>query len=94
MFIIIQMKDLPDMFMSLCIYNVIWAHITDTAKDNSIYCLDLLRIIWGNLNENRKHYQAVEKHPSASLCSSFVIATYGKVRLIPHDFARLASGCF
>ena len=23
-----------------------------------------------------------------------VIATYGSVRLIPHDFARLAFGCF
>jgi len=23
-----------------------------------------------------------------------IIATYGNVRLIPHDFARLASGCF
>jgi len=39
-------------------------------------------------------YQAVEKHPSASLRSSFVIATYCKVRLIPLDFARLASGRF
>jgi len=40
------------------------------------------------------NYQAVEKHPSASLRSSFVIATYGNVRLIPRDFARLASVCF
>jgi hypothetical protein len=38
--------------------------------------------------------QAVEKHPSALLRSSFVIAAYGKVRRIPQDFARLASGCF
>jgi len=38
--------------------------------------------------------QAVEKHPSALLRSSFVIAAYGKVRLIPQDFARLASGFF
>jgi hypothetical protein len=28
------------------------------------------------------------------LRSSLVIATYWKVRLIPHDFARLASECF
>jgi hypothetical protein len=28
------------------------------------------------------------------LRSSFVIATYGKIRLIPNDFARLASECF
>jgi hypothetical protein len=28
------------------------------------------------------------------LRSSFVIATYDNVRLIPHDFARLASGYF
>ena len=33
-----------------------------------------------------------EKHPSA-VSSSFVIATYGNVRLIPQD-SRLASGCF
>ncbi|MBM4309347.1 MAG: response regulator [Deltaproteobacteria bacterium] len=51
-------------------------------------------------------WQAVEKRPpsvagllrrtgpSAALCSSFVTAAYGKVRLIPHDFARLASGHF
>ncbi len=39
-------------------------------------------------------YPAVEKHPAASLRSSFAIATYGTVRLIPLDFARLASGCF
>jgi hypothetical protein len=43
-------------------------------------------------------WQAVEKHPSAAL-RSFpiaigIIATYCKVRLIPLDFARLASGCF
>jgi hypothetical protein len=31
---------------------------------------------------------------SAALCSSFVNATYREVRLIPHDFARLASECF
>jgi hypothetical protein len=35
--------------------------------------------------------QAVEKSPSAALRSSFVIAAYLKVRLIPQDFARLAS---
>ena len=40
------------------------------------------------------NYQAVEKHPSASFRSSSVIATYGNVRLIPRDFARLAFGCF
>ena len=40
------------------------------------------------------YYQSVERHPSASLRSSFVIATYCKVRLIHLDFARLASGCF
>jgi hypothetical protein len=34
---------------------------------------------------------AVEKRPSAALRSSFVFAAYAKVRLIPHDFARLAS---
>jgi len=39
-------------------------------------------------------YQAVEKHPSAPLRSSFVIATSGNVRLIPLDFARLACGWF
>jgi hypothetical protein len=39
-------------------------------------------------------YQAVEKHPSAALRSSFVIAAYHEVRLIPRDFARLASECF
>jgi hypothetical protein len=38
--------------------------------------------------------QAVEKHPSAALRSSLVIAAYHKVRLIPHDFARLAYECF
>jgi hypothetical protein len=42
--------------------------------------------------------QAVEKQPSAAL-RSFptaigIIATHGNVRLIPQDFARLASGCF
>jgi hypothetical protein len=35
-------------------------------------------------------WQAVEKHPSAALRSSFVIAAYTIVRLIPLDFARLA----
>ena len=39
-------------------------------------------------------WQAVEKHPSAALRSSLVIAAYRKVRLIPQDFARLAYGCF
>ncbi|MCX5904327.1 MAG: hypothetical protein NTV89_12850, partial [Proteobacteria bacterium] len=39
-------------------------------------------------------YQTVEKYPSAALRSSFVIAAYGTVRLIPPDFARLASGYF
>jgi hypothetical protein len=38
--------------------------------------------------------QAVEKSPSAALRSSFVIAAYLKVRLIPQDFACLASGGF
>jgi hypothetical protein len=40
------------------------------------------------------NYQAVKKHPSASFRSSFVIAMYGNVRLIPRDFARPASGYF
>jgi len=40
------------------------------------------------------YLQAVEKHPSAALRSSLVIATYCEVRLIPHDFARLAAECF
>jgi len=31
---------------------------------------------------------------SAALRSSLVNATYREVRLIPHDFARLASECF
>jgi hypothetical protein len=35
--------------------------------------------------------QAVEKSPSAALRSSFVIAAYLKVRLIPQDFSCLAS---
>jgi hypothetical protein len=39
-------------------------------------------------------YAAVEKYPSAVLCSSFVTAAYDKVRLIPHDIARLASKYF
>ena len=39
-------------------------------------------------------WKAVEKRPSAALRLSFVIAAYGKVRLIPHDFARLASNIF
>jgi hypothetical protein len=39
-------------------------------------------------------WQAVEKRPSAALRSSFVTAAYAKVRLIPHNFARLASGHF
>jgi hypothetical protein len=47
-----------------------------------------------SLNSLKKNWQAVEKHPSALLRLSFVIATYGKVRLIPNDFARLASECF
>jgi len=38
--------------------------------------------------------QAVEKHPSAALLSSLVIATNREVRLIPQDFVRLASECF
>jgi len=38
--------------------------------------------------------QAVEKRPSAALHSSYFIAAYTTVRLIPHDFARLASGHF
>jgi hypothetical protein len=38
--------------------------------------------------------QAVEKRTSVSLRSSFVFAAYEKVRLIPHDFIRLASGYF
>jgi hypothetical protein len=38
--------------------------------------------------------QDVEKRPSAALRSSFVFAAYDKVRLIPHDFARLASERF
>ena len=36
----------------------------------------------------------MKKRPSAVLSSSFVIATYPKVRLIPQDFGRLASGLF
>jgi hypothetical protein len=39
-------------------------------------------------------YQAAEKRPSASFPSSFVIAAYLKVRLIPQDFGSLASGHF
>jgi hypothetical protein len=39
-------------------------------------------------------WQAVEKHPSAALHSSSVTAAYAKVRLIPDDFARLASERF
>jgi len=38
--------------------------------------------------------QAVEKYTSAALPSSFVTAAYKKVRLIPYDFARLASAHF
>ena len=38
--------------------------------------------------------QAVEKHPSAAFCSSLVTAAYWLVRLIPRDFASLASGYF
>jgi hypothetical protein len=34
------------------------------------------------------------KTPSAALPSSFVIAEYTLVRLIPQDFGRLASGAF
>jgi hypothetical protein len=37
---------------------------------------------------------AVEKPPSAALRSPFITAAYEKVRLILHDFARLASECF
>ncbi len=36
--------------------------------------------------------QAVEKRPSTAFCSSLVTAAYALVRLIPRDFARLASG--
>ena len=39
-------------------------------------------------------YRAVEKQPFAALYLPFVIAAYEKVRLIPHDFVRLASGHF
>jgi len=39
-------------------------------------------------------YQAVEKRPSAALRSSLVTAAYAEVRLIPRNFARLASGPF
>ena len=38
--------------------------------------------------------QAVEKSPAVALRSSFVIAAYLNVRLIPQDFACLASGGF
>jgi hypothetical protein len=38
--------------------------------------------------------QAFEKRSSAALRSSFVTAAYKKVRLIPHDIARLASAHF
>jgi hypothetical protein len=38
--------------------------------------------------------QVAEKGPFALLPSSFVIATYFHVRLIPKDFGRLASGPF
>jgi len=38
--------------------------------------------------------QAVEKRPSAAFCSSLVSAAYLLVRLIPRDFACLASGRF
>jgi hypothetical protein len=38
--------------------------------------------------------QPVEKSTSAALRSSFVTAAYEKARLIPHDFARLASEHF
>jgi hypothetical protein len=39
-------------------------------------------------------YQAAEKRPSASFSSSFVIAAYAQVRLVPQDFGSLASGHF
>ena len=39
-------------------------------------------------------YQVAEKRPSAAFPSSFVIAAYRKVRLIPQDFGRLASDHF
>jgi hypothetical protein len=39
-------------------------------------------------------WEADEKDPSAALPSSFVIATYFHVRLIPQDFGCLASGHF
>ena len=38
--------------------------------------------------------QADEKRSSAALPSSIVIAAYIRVRLIPQDFGRLASGHF
>jgi hypothetical protein len=38
--------------------------------------------------------QAIEKLPFATLNLSFVIAVYTKVRLIPHDIARLAADHF
>jgi hypothetical protein len=38
--------------------------------------------------------QAAEKRPSAAFPSSFVIAAYVQVRLIPQDIGRLASGHF
>jgi hypothetical protein len=38
--------------------------------------------------------QAFEKRPFAVLRASFVTAAYKKVRLIPHDSARLASEHF
>jgi hypothetical protein len=37
---------------------------------------------------------AVEKRSSFALRSSFVIAAYTEVRLIPHDFVRLAAEHF
>jgi hypothetical protein len=39
-------------------------------------------------------WEAAEKRPSASFLSSFVIAAYVQVRLIPQDFESLASGHF
>jgi len=40
------------------------------------------------------HQQAAEKRPSAAFPTSFVVAAYIEVRLIPQDFGGLASGHF
>lgn len=42
----------------------------------------------------RRLREAVENRPSAAFCSSLVTAAYESVRLIPRDFARLASRHF